>query len=93
MPEHKVALETASGFGLFATVKDRSVDVASPDRLVEGPNGSLFDQSAGLGWRHDNLSAMVGYMHPSSERPLSIDDNIAYHRPRGRVGIGLALHY
>ncbi len=92
-PEHKVVLETASGFGVFATVRGRAVDATSPDRLVNGPNGSLFDQSAGLGWRRDRVSAMVGYMRPSSDRPEYQDQSISYHRPRGRFGIGLSLHY
>ena len=92
-PEHKVALETASGFGVFAAVKGRAVDATAPDRLVNGPDGSLFDQSAGLGWRRDNVSAMVGYMHPSTDHPLYQDESVSYRRPRGRFGIGLSLHY
>jgi len=92
-PGHRVVLETASGFGVFAAVKGRAVDATEPDRLMNGPDGNLFDESAGLGWRRDNVSAMVGYMHPSTERPLYVDENIAYHRPRGRFGIGLSLHY
>ncbi len=92
-PEHDGAIETVSGFGLFARIRDRSIDAAAPGRLVQGPEGSLFDESAGLGWRQDNVSAMVGYMRPSAAHPVYQDQNISYHQPHGRFGIGLALQY
>jgi hypothetical protein len=91
--DHALALRSANGLGVFATVRDQAVDAASPDHLVKGPSGSLFDEAAGLGWRRDNLSAMVGYMRPEDRQPDYRDPTIIYHRSRPRVGFGLSLHY
>lgn len=85
----------AEGVGLYATSRDRAIDLTSPDRTLEGPSGSLFNQAAGIGWRSHNMSAMVGYMKPSSVRSatqFSHDDAPAF-RPRARFGVGWSLHF
>jgi len=86
-------LEPASGFGLFAKVRDRRIDAAAPSQWVAARSDSLFDDAAGLEWRQSAVSAMVGYMRISSARPLYEDDSPACRRPRGRFGIALSLHY
>ena len=88
-----LALPRSDGLGLIATVKDHAVDVVSPTQMINGPSGSLFDEAAGLGWRRDNLSAMIGYMRPDDQRPDYRDESVSYHKPRARVGLGLSLHY
>jgi hypothetical protein len=92
-PIHTVQLQTANGFGVFATVRDRSVDLTAPDHLTNGPNGVLFDEAAGIGWRHSNVSAMVGYMRPVNDRPVYVDEGLQIRGEHGRVGVGLSLHY
>lgn len=89
----RTAVRTADGFGLYAAVQGQGVDMTRPTELMNAPNGALFDEAAGLGWRRRNLSAMVGYMRPDGDRPLYVDEGQAYRRPRGRVGFGLSLHY
>ena len=85
----------ADGMGLFAKSKDSAVDLASPDRMVDGPSGSLFNQAAGLGWRNHNISAMVGYMKPSSVKSATefSDEHTPTFKSSARFGLGWSLHF
>jgi hypothetical protein len=85
----------ADGVGLYATSKDQAIDLTSPDRTLQGPSGSLFNQAAGIGWRSHNVSAMVGYMKPSSVKSATQfnDDYTPAFRPRARVGVAWSLHF
>ncbi len=84
-----------SGVGLYATAHGEAVDLTAPDRMLDGPSGSLFSQAAGVGWRRRNVSAMVGYMKPSSVRSATRfeDDTGPAYRTRARFGVGWALHF
>lgn len=83
------------GFGMYATTKGAAFDLTSPGERVDGPSGSLFSQSAGLGWRSRNMSAMVGYMKPSSVKSATHfeDEHTPVYRSRARFGLGWALHF
>lgn len=83
------------GFGMYATSKGTAFDLTSAGERVEGPSGSLFSQSAGLGWRNKNMSAMVGYMKPSSVKSATHfdDEHTPVYRSRARFGLGWALHF
>lgn len=83
------------GLGLYATSKGKAVDLTAPDRMMDGPDGSLFSQAAGVGWRNKNMSAMVGYMKPSSIKSATHFENerTPIYRARARFGVGWALHF
>ena len=85
----------AQGFGMYATAKGAAVDLSAPDQMIDGPSGSLFSQSAGLGWRNKNVSAMVGYMKPSSVKSATHfeDEHTPVYKTRARFGVGWALHF
>jgi hypothetical protein len=83
------------GMGLYATTKGAAVDLTAPDHMLEGPSGSLFNQAAGFGWRNHNVSAMVGYMKPSSIKSATefSNDYIPQFKSSARFGIGWAMHF
>lgn len=84
------------GVGLFATARDRAVDLQSMDQLQDGPSGSLFNQAAGIGWKNHNMSAMVGYMKPSSVKSATrfqSDDYAPRFKTSARLGVGWSLHF
>jgi hypothetical protein len=83
------------GMGLYATTKGTAVDLTSPDHMLEGPSGSLFNQAAGFGWRNHNVSAMVGYMKPSSIKSATefSNDYIPQFKSSARFGVGWAMHF
>ncbi len=87
---------SAEGVGLYAKSGDTALDLTSPDRMLDGPNGSLFNQAAGVGWRSHNMSAMFGYMKPSSIRSATqfqSDDYTPRFKSSARVGVGWAMHF
>ena len=84
------------GLGLFATLREQSIDLAGlGDGVVSGPTGSPFGTAAGLGWRRDNMSAMVGYMRPSLTKAdwRSYDIHTTNFQERAHMGVGLSLHF
>lgn len=86
---------SVDGVGLYATASGTAVDLTSPDHMLEGPSGSLFNQAAGFGWRNHNVSAMVGYMKPSSVRSATgfTDDYAPQFKSSARLGLGWAMHF
>ena len=62
---------------------------------MDGPSGSLFSQAAGVGWRNKNMSAMFGYMKPSSVKSATHfeNDRAPIYKSRARFGVGWALHF
>lgn len=87
--------ESADGMGLFAKAKDDAVDLTDPDHMVDGPSGSLFNQAAGIGWRNHNVSAMFGYMKPSSIKSATqfSDEHTPTFKSSARFGLGWSLHF
>ncbi|MDP9103548.1 MAG: hypothetical protein M3N05_06025 [Pseudomonadota bacterium] len=86
---------TVDGMGLYATARGSAVDLTAPDHMLEGPSGSLFNQAAGFGWRNHNVSAMVGYMKPSSVRSATgfTDASVPRFKSSARFGLGWAMHF
>jgi hypothetical protein len=81
------------GIGLYAMAKSQAVDLTSPDRMLNGPK-SPYAQAAGVAWRRANMTAMFGYMRPSSYHSAYFpDDHTPSFRTSSRVGLGFALHY
>lgn len=89
------SVSEADGVGLYATSKGKALDLTSPDRMLDGPSGSLFSQAAGVGWRNKNMSAMFGYMKPSSVKSATHfeNDRAPIYKSRARFGVGWALHF
>jgi hypothetical protein len=81
------------GVGLYAMARSQAIDLTSPGRVMSGPK-SPYAQAAGLAWRRANMTAMFGYMRPSSYRSNAFpDDRTPSFRTSSRVGLGFALHY
>ena len=88
-----------SGWGVVATANGRSLDLRSRDRVwMDDPRVRSGETVAGMGWRRNNFSAVLGYqetdvgprpasahgMDPRDERAPAQDDG-------GVLGLGLAF--
>jgi hypothetical protein len=86
----------APGVGLFATSGHTAVDLTAPTEMLDGPNGSLFNTAAGIGWHSGHMSAMFGYMKPSSVKSATQFRSDTYtpaYKNSARVGVGWSLHF
>lgn len=83
------------GWGLYAVVKGRSLDLASRGQgWSDDPSAPNSDLEAGYGWWSGRASAIVGYVHhdPPGSGPRTFDaHDPSDHRVRGFGVLGLGL--
>lgn len=77
-----------TGWGLFVTARGHSMDLAANSSWTSDANVRGGEFQVGLGWRQDNMSAMVGYVESSARAPYGP----VSHSPRGVIGLSFALH-
>ncbi len=76
-----------SGWGLFAVLHGRSMDLSSPGGWAAAPDARAQETEAGYGWRRSGLTAMVGYVQPDLGRP----EGVPRGSPSGLVGLNITL--
>ena len=89
----------SSGWGLYATLRGRSMDLASRD-WAEDPRVQPRDVEAGYGWRDGKTTALIGYdQHdygPKYQRMVSYTQRDPNEPPpvnsAGVLGFSLVLH-
>jgi hypothetical protein len=87
------------GWGVFATVQGRSIDIRSRDLgWSDDPHTRAGDIEAGFGWRRDRVSAVLGYQqidfgYRSDPAPGQDPKNQpgAHWGGGGVLGLGFAL--
>jgi len=86
------------GWGLYAVVKGRGLDLSSRNSSWSDDSaGAKSDLEAGYGWWGHSSSAVVGYVEhdpqPTFLRALSIRDPTEHKmRGSGVLGVGFTLH-
>ena len=93
------ARQLANGWGLYATMRGRSMDLTSHD-WAEDPHVQSHDVEAGYGWRDGKTTALIGYdQHdygPRFQRMVSRTQRDPNEPPPvnspGVLGFSLVLH-
>jgi hypothetical protein len=80
-----------TGWGMFATMHGRTLDLTDRDGWADDPRVNSGDVEAGYGWRKGRAAAMIGYNQPdlgpghgSTFQPHAGDPGV--------LGLGLVLH-
>jgi hypothetical protein len=89
----------SQGWGLFATLSGRSMDVGGRDfRWSEDPSVQAHEVEAGYGWRNGAATAVIGYAQhdfgPKYETTAQERQDRDVHRfgGSGVLGLSLVLH-
>ena len=87
----------AEGWGVFATLKGRSMDLDSHD-WSDDPRVQAHDVEAGYGWRSGGATAVIGYeahdfgpKAPTTAQERQ-DRDVHRFRDSGVLGFSLVLH-
>jgi hypothetical protein len=90
----------AQGWGLFATISGRSMDIGARDfQWSDDPAVQPHDVEAGYGWRRGAATALIGYEEhdfgpkPDASMTPALKDTETHHiGGSGVLGLSLVLH-
>lgn len=78
-----------TGWGLYVTAHGRSTNLAAQSSWTTDANVRPGEIQVGLGWRQENMSAMVGYVEPDIAGRAGDPMN---RKSKGLVGLSVVLH-
>jgi|SRR6185312_496664 len=99
-PSTSASSRLSQGWGLFATISGRSMDLGGRDfQWSEDPRVQRHDVEAGYGWRKGAATAVIGYeahdfgpKYDAASVRNGLDADAHRIRGSGVLGLSLVLH-